>query len=304
MGARKVKNIVKARRTASESGYHYINLFQNCKRKFYIRHVLRYVPQETAGPLVFGGAFHEAKAVFYETKSGKKAEETLVRELKKREKEIDHGLFEQYTWRGPVMLGAWISRFGMQDVQNFKVLHVEEELRPRLPNGFEMTMRPDCILQNRSGTVYIMETKTSFSNPNIVLEGVVIGDQSTAYIYGVKKVYGIHAQMIPDIVGWSLSSMDTGKIACFRGEIVERTEKDLEEFEAGVQSELLDISTRVAGIKKYGVPALFPRNTQFCMSYNRRCEYADICRGDLSEVPALFKKEEPFTGRPAKKGKR
>jgi hypothetical protein len=165
-----------------------------------------------------------------------------------------------------------------------------------------MTMRPDCILRSEGGHVYIMETKTSFSNPNIVLEGVVVGDQATSYIYGVKRVYGIHAQMIPDIVGWSLSTPHIEKIACFRGEIVSRSERDLADFEEGVQSELLDISTRVAALKKHSVAALFPRNTQFCMSYNRRCDYADICRGDLSECPSGFVIEQPAPQSAVKKG--
>jgi hypothetical protein len=296
------KKEIGTRRSGSEAGWHFINLFQDCKMKFYIRHVLKYIPLTTGGPLVFGGTFHEAKAVFYKTGNLKKSLSYFMKELRSRQDEIEERLFEQYYNQGPIMLQTWIHRFGFSDLENYKIIAVEEEIRPRLPNGFYMTMRPDAILKSRDGNIYIMETKTTFSNPSLVTQGVVLGDQATAYIYGVQQVYKIRPYgIIPDIIGWSLGSQHIDKIVAFRGEIVTRSDRLLEELESSMTSELLDISTRVASIKKHPISELFPRNTSYCMFYNHRCEYADVCRSDLSECPAGFKIEKKIEKK--KKGK-
>lgn len=55
-------------------------------------------------------------------------------------------------------------------------------------------------------------------------------------------------------------------------------------------SDLLDMSSRVRGLsgKHPASPeALFPRTTSQCIAYNRRCEFADICRERLEELGGL-----------------
>jgi hypothetical protein len=82
-------------------------------------------------------------------------------------------------------------------------------------------------------------------------------------------------------------------------------------------SDLLDMSSRVKALKKTSYAQLFPRTTSYCLAYNRRCEFLDICRSDLTNLKSLpggfrhkpkdlkclkgMKEEIPLVSRPTKK---
>jgi hypothetical protein len=287
------KTKAKEQRRESFSGYHYLNTFQTCPRKFFIKYIVGISTEFTAPPLLLGGAFHEGKAVWYTTGKEEKAVRKFQSELKSRRKEYEYKEeYENDLERGTMLLSSWITEVGYHDLEIYTVLAVEEMIEASLPNGFILTIRPDTILQAKaSGDIYIMESKTTGFNPYLTEKGVATGDQATAYLWAVGwkhpewKVTGV----IPDVSFWSKSSKDVGRIKHHRGDIVFRNPQQLWEFEQSTMGLLVEISQKTKAVKSgnFHPSQVFPRNTAWCTSYNRPCEYVDICRKDLKEGMSL-----------------
>ena len=285
-----------AKRRESASGFHYLNLFQCCPRKFYLRYVKGWSPKHTPMPLVQGSAFHEGKATWYLKKSEKKAIEVAMGIVEEAKKELESEVvYQEIAFRIPHFLHYWIERFGKSDLVEYKVVAVEKQLVvPVGSTPYSMTIRPDTILQNKqSGLKYIMETKTSGFSHRVTTDAVVYGDQATAYIYGVRKmlfpdVYGV----LPDIAYWNSRSRDLSNMQFLRPEIVMRDEYALEQFEKGVGQVFTEINQKVEALKKgYEPEVLFPRNTYYCLSYSKPCEYAMVCQRQVKgmKVPPGLK---------------
>jgi len=280
----------------SSSGFHFYNLHQCCQRKFYIKYVCRLVPNKVAPALVNGSAFHEAKEVYYLTGSPKKAIDAAEKYVKKNHEFFqDEDAFDNILYRLPIIVGRWIDKFGEYDRKQYKFLAIEKEFKVELPaiKGYPriyVTIKPDAIVQDKaSKDIYIMETKTSGFSIDLTNNGVHYGDQATTYIYATRKclkkeVYGV----IPDIAYWNTRSKEESNIQIIRGDIVIRKERDLEVWEKSVRQEFLEISQKVEAVKKgYDEDALFRRNTFYCLSYGKPCEYAEICRMKLTSKTEL-----------------
>lgn len=296
----------------SSSGFHFYNLHQCCQRKFYIKYVCRLTPSTVSPPLIQGGAFHEAKEVYYKTGSTKKAVDSAEKFIKS-----NHSLlssdddYDRILYRVPVLVMRWIDRFGEYDRHQYKFLTIEKEFKVQLPKvkGYPeiiVTVKPDAIVEDKgSHDIYIMETKTSGYSIDVTNDGVQYGDQATTYIYAARKclgkeVYGV----IPDIAYWNTKAKNEDNIQILRGDIVTRKDRDLEVWEKSVRQEFLEISQKVEAVKKgYDPDALFRRNTYYCMSYGKPCEFSEICRMNLTpktKIPYGFvyykKKEELSLG--------
>ena len=285
------------RSQASEMGFHSWNLYQCCMRKFYLRHVQRLVPHFTPRPLINGSAFHLGKATFYKERKEKPAQEAMLAFLRESREEFEYKEdFIICKTRLPFMLTAWIAKWGLADLKNFKFLEIEKEHRMLLNGGFLATSRPDAVVENRDGEIFIMETKTTTYSAEMTEVSVAFGDQATTYLASVAKTYPKRhvAGLIPDIVFWLKSSKTKDNIHCIRGSLVQREPHELREWQLQVETLLSEISQKVAAFKTFPAIALFPRNTEFCVSYNSPCPYLHICRErlDLTKAPHGFRKEE------------
>jgi len=289
------------RRKGSHTGFHFFNLHQNCARKFFIMHMARIVPAFTAPPLIFGGAFHEGKAVFYTTKSMRKALAYVRKDIALRRKEYEYDdAYEAALYRCPILLEHWIDKHGESDLRVYKIIAVEHEIRMKVPGteGFIVTMRPDAVVQHKkSGEYYIMETKTSSFSISLTADGVYLGDQATQYTWGVQEKMKLPVSgVIPDIAYWNKNSVKEENISCVRSDIVYRTKHDVDEYKRSVALILNEIAQKAAAFRtgKYEPTDLFPRNTYYCNAYMKPCEFANICRGGITmkgRAPEGFKRE-------------
>jgi hypothetical protein len=196
------------------------------------------------------------------------------------------------------MLDLWIRKHGEQDLKTYTVFSVEEEITVAFPHlqNFSFTCRPDTILQRKnSKDLIIMETKTSAFSWKLTELGVLNGEQATTYLYAVRSKYpGMNVLGVqPDISYWNKGSELIENILNIRPPIVERSNRDTAEFTLGVSSVILDISARVQSLEKgeFHPVALFPRNTAWCNSFNRHCEFLPICR-----IYESIKRDEPPPG--------
>lgn len=293
-----------AKRTASPRGFHFINLYQCCPRKFYMTYVKGWRRKHVAQPLILGGAFHEGKAAWYLGKTEKAclriAKEVV--EASKDEVESDE-VYNEILFRVDGMLHSWINTFGVSDRVQFKVLEVETELDvPIGKTGFNMTMRPDAILKDKStGLIYIDETKTSSFSHRVTAEAVYYGDQATAYLWGVGKMRKFKPYaVLPDITYWNKVTKDPRNLQNIRSDLVFRNEYQLELFENSMAQLFAEVNQKVQALKgKYNPDTLFPRNSYYCLSYSTPCEFARICQQDVKSMkgtPDGFRKDRSNRG--------
>jgi hypothetical protein len=285
----------------TRSGFHFIESFKNCKRLWYVGQILGIRPSKKPFMLIFGGAFHVGKAKFYTSRGDITAACAAFRASLKGERADMEEAEKYYPFlaeRGPLMLHRWADTFGRNDLANYRVLAVEKVFETRLPNGFTLTIKPDAVLQASNGAIYIFETKTSFFSANLQEDVVALGDQATTYLYAWRAATGKKASgVVPGIIYWNRNSRKSEDIELRRGNLITRNDYELWSYEQGVMSDLLDMSGRVralGGSHPSPPEALFPRTTSQCISYNRRCQYADICREKLEEggpLPGGFSRD-------------
>jgi hypothetical protein len=258
--------------------------------KFFIRYLLRLETIKIAPPLITGSAFHEGKAVFYRTHSEKKAIRKVEIEIEKHEHDYEYAeQFDKDLIRFPLLLEVWIDQFGWKDLKDFELIGIEKELKVSVPgtNGFQMTMRPDLVYRDKQDNrLYVHDTKTSSFSKKITEMSLYYGDQATSYLWAVKENYHERPEaLIGDIAYWNKSARGEDNISCYRGELIIRSDNQIREFQESIASLFNEISQKVAAWKsgKYSKGQLFHRNTYYCNSFAKPCEYADICRTNIEE---------------------
>jgi len=244
-------------------------------------------------PLINGHAFHEGKATYYQTGSKKKALAKATSEIKARQHEFERT--EDYLKvleRCPILLAAWIDKFGEIDRARFKFLGIEKELTLTLPGTDNVvTVRCDAIVQEKESPhdIYILETKTSSFSIRTTELGVYFGDQATLYTWAVEQALNVKvAGVIPDIAYWNKQSASTDNINCVRGDIIVRSERRQAQFIAGLVQLQSEISQKVEAYKQGTDPyLLFQRNTHYCNAFFKACEFAEICDNNLAAIKRL-----------------
>lgn len=292
-------SVQKNKQRESPAGFHYINLYQCCPRRWYMLYVKGWRPQFTAKPLIMGAAYHLGTALWYEGKSEKVCIKRSLEYVESMKAEMESSEdFEDVLFRVKNLVHYWIERLGAMDRQEYKVVAVEKQLKVPIGDKFIMTIRPDAIIQHKAtGLYYIQEKKTSSFSKRLTEEGVMWGDQATAYIWGVKKVLGIEVDgVIPDIAYWNKTTRSIANIEFIRGDIVRRTPYQIELFESNMAQLFSEVTQKILALdsKKYRADILFPRNSHYCMSYFSLCPYAAVCNTDVQKkrgVPQGFRKE-------------
>jgi len=285
------------RRKGSAAGFHFVNLYQCCPRKWYFRFLKGWSPKMTAKPLILGSAFHEGKAEWYKGKSLKVCLNTALAIVEEAKPELLEEDYLDISYRLPCFLSAWVETYGKMDRQEFKPLAVEKEYSvPLGQSGYFMTIRPDAILQSKVQTdlVIIMETKTTGFSHRVTSEAVYYGDQATAYTWGARKVGKIPVYAVqPDIAYWNKMTRDPNNIKMVRTDLVFRDEARCLNFEKGMTQLFVEMSQKAEAYRKGWDPwVLFPRNSHYCLSFSTPCEFAEICGQDCEKrrVPSGFRK--------------
>lgn len=272
--------------TGTRSGFHFYDLYNKCPRKFFINYVKGIESKYTGPPLILGGAFHLMKEMFYKGKTVSDAILIGIENIKEKE-----GLFydpEQYQkvlFRTPVMFESWVEEIGKGILEQYDVFQAEQYIEAPLPDtGFKITMRLDAILKHKERSYYtIEETKSTQSSIDNMKLGVRLGDQATLYTWGFRKAFPDLPLLgvVPDITFWSKSTVNPKLIKHYRGiyDIVTRTKDDLRIWEIGMNTLVEEITNKVNNYIDGKVPEeAFYKDTYWCNSYFKPCEYATICR--------------------------
>jgi hypothetical protein len=250
-----------------------------------------------ATPLLAGGAFHAGKAEFYRTQKEKQSLALLRDELKLRKAEFENR--DEYLSaldRTPAMLASWIAEYGKDDLKNLNIIAVEVPIKVPFPGrpSWNFTMRLDMLAEDRFDNLLIYETKTSSWSVKSTLINIQYGDQVTGYWWGAEKQYKRKVTaVVPDITFFSKDAKNEGAIKNYRTEFIYREPQDIEFFARATVQQASEITQKMKSVYSGGDPAVFARNSYYCNAYNRPCEFAEICRMNLtakSKVPAGFRK--------------
>lgn len=278
----------------STAGWHFLNTYQNCRWRWYLKYIKGYEPQFTGKALLFGSAMHEVGEAFYLNPGMTRDEFTRLGSMlvasKKGQYEKDED-FEADLARMPIMAGAWYDKWALSDMENYDILEVEQEHVIDLPGGYKMTVRPDTVVRHKStGLVNALERKTTASSVGGMTKSVSCQSQVDVQTIALTSKYGKDfAGVVPDII----YRRAQGPCQCERPPAVMRSARELAESKLNFAGLFKEITQKSLAIKDPSVPPelLFDRNGAWCAQFG--CEYLGICRQRLNDkVPVGFHKRE------------
>ena len=289
----------------SQTGFHWINTFQGCPRKWHIKYNLGILPTKLGKALIYGKAWHEGMDKFYNGASYEEALGTIYAELEAAKLQF-HNLeeYNEAVLKAEPMFKAWHREIGCKLHDEYEILFVEQQFEPKVADVYTMTIRPDAVVRRRAtGEILIPEHKTTGYSEQGMVETVDRGDQATAYTWGMLAT---HPEYKDDFAGVLLdvvyARMYKGSVA---GEptakqiTITRSRLDVTTFELSMYGLFQDIASR---LKKYEAkPELdalyYPRNGSSCSEFT--CEYHSLCRQklDARTVLGAAYKIDPWSGR-------
>jgi hypothetical protein len=290
------------RSEGSSAGFHFADLFNNCQWKFYLRFVLGLEPARKALPLLFGSAFHYGVGCFYVTGDPELSLDAARRSLVDQKGHLEQPeILDAQLLRLNALLAKWIGTRGQEDLRTYEILGVEQEIKAPVPGlpGFEFTGRLDMVGRSRrSGFLQIVEHKTSGYSITLTEDSLHYGDQATAEIWLAQYHWPKeHVDcVVPDIAYWPRASTKSEAINCYRGSLITRSKEDIRGFQLGISQLFSEISQKHAALAKGRDPqGLFRRNTHYCVTFGRVCEYAEVCRDNrvYHGTPAGFVRRKP-----------
>jgi hypothetical protein len=291
------QNDAELRGSGSSHGYHYLNLFQCCQWKFHLRYNLLLVPRLLSRFLIFGQVIHLVAEAFYKELPTARDCDGLVSlflfELARRKDLYSKAdAYDEDIERGPVMLRKWYDTFAARDFEENIILAVEETMVFTLPGGYEMTVKPDVVMQRReSGLIYAHEHKTTSRSASEMAKRVTLEMQADAQILGVNawlKDGDLSAHecsgVVPDIL-YKRQSVCTAT----RDTVVTRTRRELADAQLCFAGIFADIASKRSALDRGVVPELlYSHNGAWCGNFD--CEYAPICHAHYTSIPPNFLK--------------
>lgn len=260
----------------SLSGFHFIQAYQNCKRKFYYQYVKGLVPVHRSPALLFGTAAHRAMEVWYaEVKAGsltskkvKFATDAGIAALEEqREQYYDPGKLETQKRQ----MRDTFMQYGLQyPNEMFTVIGSELSLETTLQYGDLFTGRVDIAVLWQDGRLMIMDHKFTGWSMESFKRSVQAGDQSTSYqlLWNRNNPKRPASGVIFNLIRNYQGSISFARVPVYRGQ------RDIEIFEAEVSENMRDLAQRLVDPS-----AVWPKNTDHCFAYNSACPFLDLCQG-------------------------
>ena len=275
----------------SESGFHFIQQFSNCQKKFYYTNIIGLEVAQPSPAIMFGVNMHVAMASWYEVyKSGLllhnrviKAKEAFILEHNKcQDKYIEPGLFESDLYDGKNM----IEEYGLRYCDEVWVVRaIEKVIEYKFKSGLRITGRVDLVVTSKEGRHYIVDHKTTKWAIASLIRELNKSDQASAYMFMWNKM---HPEM--QVCGVMFNIMRRSKSTCdFKQHLVMKSREDIDNFAKSAEETLTEIIGKITKSN-----AIWTTNTDRCFDYNRACPFMDICPGNNYEslLGTVFKLKE------------
>ena len=279
-------------RGASPFGYHFLNTYQQCPRKWYIQNVLHLRPKYEKPPLLFGKAWHTllelllgGNTLAFSTASAFAAHTAMRSQYESEDKfnessnKLASGL--------PGWLDATASELGLAAPTPDdplkgppEILAVEDDFTVPIAGGLQFSVRTDGRLRMPDGRTYILEHKTTAGPALNMLESVDCEDQMTGYLLAYKRRFPDQPidGVLLDITSWKTAIPKTTYA------VITRSQEELVNFEISLVGLFTELRQKQLALEAGANPfELFPRNGAWCGLFG--CQFSDICRNRLEMGP-------------------
>ena len=270
---------------ASPAGFHFYNLYLCCPYKFYLRNVRGLDTDSKSPALIRGDAVHQGLELFYKT--GNLAD---ALSLTKQVVEVEDGNFDddetarKTATTALAMVESWALTYGEADFTTYEEFALEQELEIPLidrhgdDTGLRVTMRIDRLARTSEGKWHLCDVKTSTFSKQLTENAFALSDQPTLYIAACKKSLGIDIEALFCDIAYAHPRAK--KPEPLRAHIPLKSDLEIEQTLESVLETFLTINEKVDRVveKQQKPHEAFPRNTYYCMAYNKPCEFASICR--------------------------
>jgi hypothetical protein len=250
-----------------------IDLWQQCRRKFYNRIIRGLDSMYSSVSTEFGHAIHVALEGYLR---GTLSQEQTIEAFK--ETYLDKLTDERRTEeRGIALLKAYFKAFPREG-EIWDVLAVEEPFRMDIGAKVPYCGRVDLVVQERdTRVIMVVDHKTTTAWGDFYVDGYQISTQVDGYILHTAEKYGSCDGMVLNVL---VSSKATPRCERFR---VYRTAEQLEFWKTGtryVVDEMVDFVREhyPAGEEEGSVKEKYPLSRGRCRDYNAKCVYFDLCR--------------------------
>ena len=260
----------------SESGFHFVQDYRNCKRYFYHKYVDDIESKDKPTAILFGIAAHRGLEEYYKLeKAGSlglpqriaKAVEAFKDEMQVLKQYYEYNdMFEADFARGQDLLREYGLTYSSD---KWRIHSVESTLQHTFESGDIFTGRIDLVIVNEQGYLYVVDHKFTGWSIALFKKTQLTSDQATGYKLlwdsnNEQKVRGTIFNIIRSYKGQT----DYDRV------VVTKTPADVEEFEQDMQADLIEMRQRLMDPN-----GRWPKNTDQCFKFNRLCPYADICQG-------------------------
>lgn len=275
----------------SESGFHFMQAFRNCQKKFYYQYIAGLEVLSPSPAILFGIDMHVAMAAWYQAyRDGLplyerviKAKEVFTLEHNKCEDSyVEPGLFESDSYDGLNM----IEEYGLRYCDEVWVVRaIEEAVEYTFPSGLRMTGRVDLVATSKEGRSYIVDHKTTKWAIVSLMRELNKSDQASAYMH----MWNTANPELP-VCGVVFNILRRGKTTCeFKQHLVLKSNEDVNNFVNSAEETLKEITDKVIR-----GDAVWTTNTDRCFDYNKPCPFMNICPGDNYKdlIGTVFNKKE------------
>jgi len=261
---------------ASPTGNSYLDSFKRCRRKFYYRHVRGLETKGRSIALDVGTLFHEGLALMVE----KNQADTLqhMRDFWSNE------MAEGYSDQEPLTLALYLvqSYMDVYDKDPFTSLVEEHEFSYLIDNKYSYTGKCDRIVRGPEDRLYVMEHKTTGFAISMYMRNFYLAPQITGYYIGaVEAVKSMSGEGISGIILNVCQKPRKNKRGYgspqFGRELFTRTPEQVSEFLSSTAQVFQAIDECAVESAEKGKEAYY-RCEHECFSFNRACEYIELCR--------------------------
>jgi hypothetical protein len=287
----------------TQSGFHFLNIFQQCPWSWYLKYVVGFSPVFVSKFLSFGTAVHAALEEFYTSmRDGLPCSADMLVEVgydalcKEKPRYAKQEVFLEDVERMPPMLRTWHANFAESDMRDYDVVEIEAEHEFEVPLGFCMTVRPDVVLRERvTKRFVVLEHKTTSRSVSGMAHSVNCTLQPDAQILGLAPALGVDASQI--VVVPNILYKNKSVVKAERPMVISRSKRELLDAALNFACLFVDTTQRVSALDDpdYVPELLFPRNGAWCGN-GMSCDFADVCRQRFTRdnaPPINFTKEAP-----------
>ena len=280
----------------SPAGRSMLTLFSGCEIKWAWKYLKGYKLIDEADHLVYGSAIHESQAVYYIEGFNYEAMHNKLRSFLSERGRGD------LLPKAQASLDLWYHQIGDLDTERVTVLEVEAEDNLILPNGFDMTVRRDRVLQfNDTKEIFIGDTKTTSWSFGGTIKNYMYSDQPALYIASIRQN---KPEWYPHLSGWRTECIYIPKTGnarnnwgdtkrAERSDVTSFTESKLDATMKSYAVQTSDMAYKIQNVleDKQDISANFSQCNDHCLAYHKECEYYSICHeiDTIDSPPAKFK---------------